>query len=467
MPPASPMPVRLDPVPAARLRLRWSWLVVLVLLALRLASPATAAVAFFALAAYALLGRVQAIQALALSWLLSMLSPGIAPDVPMAALGRYAVMAGAALSVLLRSWRPGMANGASIQRMVLLTLFLGMGIVVHSLLFSPLLDVSVLKAVSWTLVMATLLSAWAGLGEQSRQRLERQLFAGLTLLLLISLPLLPVGLGYLRNGTGFQGVLNHPQAFGPTVALLAAWLGSRIVAERRPPWRLIALFVMALVLIVLSEARTAGLGLMLGLALAALVGRLLARRRMRDYLPGLRNRRVQAVMLVGLLIVIAAGPLLGERLGAYLAKHGDTANVMDAYNRSRGSKIEEMTANIRAHPLRGIGFGVASDPLSMEVKRDPVLGLPTSASIEKGVLFIAIWEELGLLGFLAVLGWLWMLVRRAAGGGMMPLSVCLTVLLMNFGEATLFSPSGNGMLTLVLLAWAATARRQAGRRAHA
>lgn len=343
--------------------------------------------------------------------------------------------------------------------MVLLTVFLGSGILVHALLFSAVRDVSVLKAISWTVAVAALLSGWSGLTTEARQRLERQLFGGLVVLLLASLPLVVSGRGYLVNGTGFQGVLSHPQAFGPTIALLAAWLGSRILAEARPPWRLVGLFVIALLLILLSEARTAGLGLLLGMLVAISVGRLLAGRRLRDYLPGLRSRHVQLTMWLGLLAVIATGPLLGGKVATFVAKRGSSSNLVEAYGLSRGAKVDEIWANIREHPLRGIGFGVASDPFSMNVARDPVLGLPTGASIEKGVVYLAVWEELGLLGLLVVLGWLWLLVRRAALAGMTPLAVCLTALAMNFGEATLFSPSGMGMLTLLLVTWAATARR--------
>lgn len=442
-----------------RPRLRWPALVVLLLLGLRLASEPTAAAAFFLLGAYALSGRSQAIQALVLSWLFSMLSPALAPQVPAAALGRYAVLAAAALSVLLRSGRKTAEGGVPVNRLVLVTILLGTGFVAHALLFSAVRDVSVLKAVSWTVAVATLLSAWSGLGDEARQRMERQLFGGLVALLLASLPLVVSGRGYLVNGTGFQGVLAHPQAFGPTMALLAAWLASRIVSEARPPWRLVALFVISLLLIVLSEARTAGLGLVLGLAAAASSGRVLARRKLRDFLPGLRSRRMQLTMGLGLLVVIAAGPLLGEKVATFVAKRGSSSSLIEAYDRSRGAKVDEIWANIREHPLRGIGFGVASDPFSMEIARDPVLGLPTGASIEKGVLYLAVWEELGLFGLMAVLAWLWLLVRRAALGGMTPLAVCLTALAMNFGEATLFSPSGMGMLTLVLLTWSATARR--------
>lgn len=413
------------------------------------------------------MGRAQAVQALALSWLFSMLSPGIAPEASLAAVGRYAVLAGAAGSILLRAGKTVSSSGVPIGKLVLLTVFLGIGIVVHALLFSAVPDVSMLKGISWTVAVATLLSAWSGLRGEARQRLERQIFGGLMLVLLISLPLVFTGLGYLRNGTGFQGVLAHPQAFGPAIALLAAWLASRIVSEPQPPWRLVGIFVIALVAILFSEARTAGLGLAMGLIVAAFAGRILARRRIRDYLPGLRSRRVQFVMGVGLLLVIAAGPFIGDRLGAYVAKRSGSSNVLDAYDQSRGNKVDVMWQNIREHPLRGIGFGVASDPFNMEVARDPLLGLPTGASVEKGVVYLAAWEELGLLGFLVVMGWLWLLVRRAARGGMTPLAVCLTAFAMNFGEATLFSPSGMGMLTLILVTWAATSQRAPLGRAHA
>lgn len=437
-------------------------------LVLRLASSATANLSYFALASYALAGRAQAIQALALSWLFTMISPGIAPEASLASVGRYAVLAGAAASVLLRSrWDAG-PRGFQINRVVLLTLVLGAGFIVHSLLFSPMQDVSILKAVSWTVAFSTLLSAWSGLAPEARQRLERQLFGALVVLMLVSLPLLATELGFLRNGTGFQGVLNHPQAFGPVMALLAAWLGSRILAEPRPPWRLVGLFGMALALIVLSETRTAGLGLVLGTGLAVLAGRVLARRRLRNFLPGLRSGRVRAMiglMLIGLLL---AGPMLGSKLAEYVTKRSDSNSLAEAYERSRGGKIEEMWTNIRAHPLRGIGFGIASDPYEMEVSRDPVLGLPTGAAVEKGVVLLAVWEELGLPGLLAVLAWLWLLLRRSArNGGFAALAVCLTALFMNFGESVLFSPGGFGMLPLILIAWAATARPEQMRTAHA
>ena len=159
--------------------------------------------------------------------------------------------------------------------------------------------------------------------------------------------------------------------------------------------------------------------------------------------------------------VLLAGSALSDRLDQYFSKRTDSSNLAAAYEASRGAVIERMWVNIQIQPWQGIGFGIASYPEDMVVDRDPILGLPTGAAIEKGVLPIAVMEELGVFGFFAVMLWLWMLVRRAArGGGMTALAVFFTVLLLNMGEYVLFSPGGMGLLSLLLIGWAATETRE-------
>jgi hypothetical protein len=118
-----------------------------------------------------------------------------------------------------------------------------------------------------------------------------------------------------------------------------------------------------------------------------------------------------------------------------------------------------MWTNIERKPLEGLGFGIASIPELMVVQRDPVLGLPTSAIIEKGVMPVAVLEELGAIGVLLVAAWLWIVLRRCARRGVAPLAVFLVVLFLNMGEATLFSVGGAGLLSMILIAWAATGLR--------
>lgn len=426
--------------------------VLLVAVAMRFASEQTANLSYLVIAAYALLGRAHAIQALVLSWLFTMLNPGLAPEATVASVGRYAVLAVAALTVLRLSFFT--RKDRRLNYMVFATLILGVFLIIHSFIFSPIVDVSALKAVSWTLVMTTLISAWTGLAPDERDSLIQQIFAGLVAIMLVSLPLLVMPVGYLRNGTGFQGIFGQPQAFGPTMALLGTWAASHVFQQKRPPWSAVALTLGCMVLVILSEARTAGLSLVLGVGIAVVMAPTLSGQPLRTALPGFRSPRIFFVGFISVAVILIAGPFLSDRIGSYIAKRGEADNLVEAYETSRGGLMQRMLVNIEAKPLEGIGFGIASNPELMDVQRDPVLGLPLKATIEKGVLPLAVLEELGVFGFLMVAAWIGMLLRRGARGGVVPLAVTTTALLINMGESILFSAGGLGLLPLILFGWA-------------
>lgn len=430
---------------------------------MRVANGQTANISYLIIAGYALLGRTQAIQALALSWLFSMLNPALVPDVSAASIGRYLVIAAAFISVF---WRRARLFDNKLQSY---TLLLGMFMLGHSLLFSTVVDVSVLKVIVWVVVTVTLLAAWRGLSTVKRTLLFNQLQLGLIVLLVFSMPFLAIpSIGFERNGHGFQGLLSHPQVFGPTAALVGALLGGSVLQEPRPRWRDLALFGMCVVLILFSEARTAGLALLLGLFGSAELSPVFAGKLRRQMLPGLRSRRFQVVGLVVVVAALVSGPVLEEILSKYLIKHSNAANFVDAAEASRGALVYKMLDNIQAYPFTGIGFGIASHPALMKVERDPFFGLPLSAQIEKGVLPLAVVEELGVVGALAVGGWLFIVLRRGARVGVSRFAVLLTLLLVNFGECMFFSVGGMGMLLLILLTGAVTSdHRTKGMTCHA
>lgn len=427
-------------------------LALLAILVLRIASEPTANASFFLLAAYALLGSSQAIQALALSWFFTMLNPGLVAEATAGSVGRFAIIGAAAVSVLSRSGLWG--KDPQIGLMTVATLLLGLLLVGHSAAVSPIADVSVLKAISWTLATTTLLAAWRALNAADRAALVKQLFGGLILVLICSLPLLAMPQGYSRNETGFQGILGHPQAFGPTMALLGVWAAAEMLGDRKPAWWRVLLVGACLVLIVLSEARTAGLGMVLGLALAAVLVPVVSLRPIRVMLPGLRSPRIYLVAGAAVMGGLLAGSVLTDRIGSYIDKRSGSAGLLDSYQTSRGALMETMLDNIKANPWLGIGFGIASFPAEMEIDRDPVFGLPSGAPVEKGVLPFQVVEEVGLSGLFFILLWLVMAIKRASRGTVTSLAIALTVLLLNMGESTFFSPGGMGLLPLILFTWA-------------
>ncbi len=117
-----------------------------------------AVVSFFALGAFALLGRLQALQALALLCLYSICSKGAAPEVSSNSSLRFIALVIAATSVPLR-------GGRRLHVFPLTTSGLGIVLLVHSLLFSTLPEVSTRKAFSGTLSAVAIVSGWIRLTE--------------------------------------------------------------------------------------------------------------------------------------------------------------------------------------------------------------------------------------------------------------------------------------------------------------
>lgn len=421
-------------------------------LALRLGSDATANISYFLLAAYALMGRAAAIQALALSWLVTMFNPGIAPPASIGEIGRFLVLFAAASSVMLRS---GVVSNWRLTRFSLITLGLVAFVIVHSVFFSVMPDVSVLKAIAWGVAIITLVAAWSSFKTGERRAVFEQVYWGLVAVIVLSLPLLVMPVGYLRNGSGFQGLINNPQAFGVMVALVGAISLGRLLGEKKPSWMALGIGVMCLVLIVLSETRTAGVALVLGVAIAAVSMPLLANRKPGIILPGLKSKRFYVLAFCMLIGLILGGPTINQITTDFISKSGraQVSGLLEAYERSRGVLMEPMIDNIKADPFIGVGFGVSSDSSSLRIQRDPIFNLPIGAPIEKGVMPLALLEELGVIGFSLFLLWFWMIIRSAAKAGVAPLAVVLTALLINMGESIFFSPGGMGMLVLMMVSW--------------
>lgn len=422
---------------------------VLLALGLRFLPGGGAALSYVVAAVIALTGRQGIILAFAVSWFVSFVNPSLVPETSFTSIGRYVVLASALLSIMLRQ-----RFALRLRMLTFSVVVLGCVFIAHSILISPLVDVSVLKAISWVVTMCVLLAAWAGMDEAERKRLSDWLFAGLVILLLISIPFLATGAGFLVNGTGFQGVMNHPQAFGPTMALLASWASAKLLGEKRPRWSMVGLVGISMAMVVLSEARTAGLAVVIALVVTIISIPVVSGRRVREVLPGVHSPRlwfIAALVVLGLLLM---GTTLSGHLATFLTKRGDSgSNLVEIYDQSRGEKIEEMWINIQREPWLGIGFGIASDHTKMVVDRDPILGLPTGAVIEKGVMPLAVMEELGVPIFLFVMAWFAWIIRRAARSGVVQLSVLLTAIMINFGENVFFSPGGLGLLLLILITW--------------
>lgn len=401
---------------------------------------------YFVLAGYALFGRVQLIQSLTLLWLFSFIGPAITPMASGASVLRYMVIAAAAVSLLLHEYMK--ISFRRISLLVFATLCLGVFMFIHSILFSLITDVSILKIFPWLIVILVLIFAWKGLDNRERTRLETLLFGGLAVLMLICLPMAFTDIGYIRNGYAFQGILDSSQSWGLIMAILASWLIGRLSEEVQYRWLYMILLGISVVLLVMSATRTAGLALVLAVSGASIF-----------YFA----TRVSILSFIRTTFVVFTISMVAwfnfsDQLTTFIFKKDNVANVSEIGEASRGVLVFPMITNIVENPMTGIGFGIASQPSKRVIHRDSTFGIPVGAPVEKGVTPLAVLEELGVLGLIVVLLWVWMLIRRSYQSGFTPFLVLSTILFTNLGEASLFSTGGMGLLFLVFLAWSVTGR---------
>ncbi|MEP2758488.1 MAG: O-antigen ligase family protein [Hyphomicrobiales bacterium] len=314
------------------------------------------------------------------------------------------------------------------------------------------------------LSVVTIFSAWAGLELSERESVISNLFWSIFILILVSFLFVGSAAGYVVNGRGFQGALNHPQFFGVTASYVGIWSILRMLQSPRFAWQSAAIALVCLAAIVLSQARTAGLSLLISLLCTVLVQSYLMGDKASTAFPGLKSRTTILLgLFLGSLIMLSL-PFLVDVFSTFLKKGRNLSSTVDLYSNSRAVLWDPMIENIQNHPLVGIGFGLSSEPSLMQVTRLGFMDIPISAPVEKGIAWIAIIEELGIFVGSAVFIWLAFICIRALAGGVLNTAIFVLIICLNLGEATFFSAGGMGALAMILLGYAVTKEGNAYRK---
>jgi hypothetical protein len=130
-------------------------------------------------------------------------------------------------------------------------------------------------------------------------------------------------------------------------------------------------------------------------------------------------------------------------------------NGVDEMISSRSKRATPSLANFYSNPFLGIGYGLPTESTDKHYNyKDhwgivyfPGTDLVISFPVEKGVLYTAILEELGLIGFILFLNLIFRTIRILEHR----ILLIIPVLILSIGEASLFSLNGIGLFGFVVL----------------
>lgn len=282
-------------------------------------------------------------------------------------------------------------------------------------------------------------------------------------ILIASIPLFALPMGYAVNDAGFQGVLTHPQTFGPVLAPITALMAGIYFFRQRTSWIIFLCVGLGVVGMYFSLSRTSLLALMLAGAVTVAVGFSF---KPDTWAIDLSRTLAQPTVMIGGFLALALIALqwttVQSGLESFLAKDSGNASVVQALEESRGNLMDRSMRNFWEHPLTGIGFGAPSDPVrfARQLERGPY-GIPLSASVEKGFMPTAVLEETGIIGGILTLLLLVFLFLPAFQHPDPTLFwMMATCLLLNLGEMVFFSIGGMGFFLWFVMAFAHVAAQK-------
>lgn len=248
----------------------------------------------------------------------------------------------------------------------------------------------------------------------------------------------------------FAGITNQSQCLATVLPCSLAWLACDMffVEKRISKFHALTILV-GFPLVYMTRSRSA----MLTSVMAASFLYFYCINKVNIRLNVKRKMRA-AMMLMGILVVIAAGVMEGrnQSISKWLRKTedvaSDTKTLGEAFTSSRMGKVEDNMADFRSSPVFGTGFQVTYD---MKYAFAHHKGLILSASLEKSILPLMVLGETGVVG--SIFFWLFIIVFYTTCVKKR-YYCCATLhtifLVTNMAEATYFSPGGAGGYMWVL-----------------
>lgn len=352
----------------------------------------------------------------------------------------------------------------------LFTIFFGFFLLFHGFFLSKFMLISILKSFVWFFLIMSLLIAFSSLSHQETEMLQKRFFWLFLIVALISLALhfIPV-IGYAHDGRGLQGIFSHPQKFGIIFSLLSSiiliiLLNQKIFSLKTIFFLIVLIFYLTLTF--LSASRTAIFSFFLSVLIFIFCSIFFRKQNFLKTYNFFHNKNFRILSIVLLFFAIFFYYYYYTFFLNFFDKGQNAKNILQVYLYSRMPAFDPIIENIKTSWLTGIGFGL---PSLQNYRTDNEISNTFFRAFyyEKGNLFLLVLEELGVLGFLIFILWLFFLIRvTILSSNNIALIVIINIILLNLGEAVLFSTGGLGLFTLIFLCWAVTRSNLTSKKSH-
>lgn len=328
-----------------------------------------------------------------------------------------------------------------------------------SSIVSPAVSISMMKVITFVVGSSTAVVAFSRLSPEQLVSIRSWFVTLVTVMAVLSaLTLAKPDIAYHLNGKGLQGVLSHPQALGTLLAPFSAWwVVGALLSRDKPKVMAVAVTGGTLLVMLLTQARTALIATTLAILVATLT-RFFGRQRPEQ---GSASRLVGTLVagLIGLMLAALLGNSFLSLSKGFLLKRTEDTNVSQAFLDSRGYGIVLEWNNFLSAPLTGHGFGVYADG-SFPSGVTTFQGIPISAPVEKGFVPTAVLEETGLPGALLLFFAVYWLGRQVwRSDDLRSIAMFVAALGVNTGEAVILSPGGMGLLVWLIIGFSCFAFR--------
>ncbi len=339
-------------------------------------------------------------------------------------------------------------------------------LVINSLFVSAVPSISVFKTISFSLGLLCVIRLSMLTSGQNAEMLLYFSEMG-TAVVILSIPLLPLDIGWSKlGGAYFNGIFYHPQGLG--VFLVMTGVASFVAAFKLPRLQreLIVCGLAQWSMIYFTRCRTALVAVLLG-GIAYII---------EVFIRGGKSTRIRFVSVftiiisaTGIILALMLIPNLRDSVALFIRKGNVEAftsvdeGIAVLSTGTRGAQITSDLDIIAEHPLFGYGFGVSPGSENYLDPNNVMLwGIPLSAPIEQGFLPLATIAQIGVVGSLFILPFLFSMYRSVRQSSAEDAALFVVILGVNFGEMVFFSFGSMGGLVWVMLVFLAVSGSMSG-----